>query len=150
MVTGVDVVREQLLIAAGRPLSLRQEDVVLRGVAIECRVNTEDPRRGFLPTPGVVEHFVPPGGPFTRVDTHGADGVTIGADYDSLLAKVIVWAPDRDQAIARMARALSEFEVTGRGISTTIGFLQDVLADPRFRDARHTTSLADLMVAMRS
>ncbi|MFI6389990.1 acetyl/propionyl/methylcrotonyl-CoA carboxylase subunit alpha [Nonomuraea sp. NPDC050540] len=150
MVTGADIVREQLLIAAGRPLSPRQEDVVLRGVAIECRVNTEDPRRGFLPTPGVVERFVPPGGPFTRVDTHGADGVTIGADYDSLLAKVIVWAPDRDQAIARMARALSEFEVTGRGISTTIGFLQDVLADPRFRDARHTTSLADLMVAMRS
>ncbi|MGW3346952.1 acetyl-CoA carboxylase biotin carboxylase subunit [Nonomuraea rubra] len=150
MVTGVDLVREQLLIAAGRPLTLRQRDVALRGVAIECRVNTEDPRRGFLPTPGVVEEFLPPGGPFTRVDTHGADGVSIGAEYDSLLAKVIVWAPDRDQAIARMRRALSEFHVSGRGICTTIGFLRDILDDARFREARHTTALADLMVAATS
>ncbi|GAA4982512.1 acetyl-CoA carboxylase biotin carboxylase subunit [Nonomuraea thailandensis] len=150
MVTGVDLVREQLLIAAGRPLSLRQRDVELRGVAIECRVNTEDPRRGFLPTPGVVERFLPPGGPFTRVDTHGADGVSIGAEYDSLLAKVIVWAPDRDQAIARMRRALSEFHVSGRGVCTTIEFLQDILGDARFQEARHTTSLADIMVAATS
>ncbi|GAA2208729.1 acetyl-CoA carboxylase biotin carboxylase subunit [Nonomuraea monospora] len=147
MVTGVDLVREQLLVAADRPLGLRQEDVELRGVAIECRVNTEDPRRGFLPTPGVVEEFLPPGGPFTRVDTHGANGVSIGAEYDSLLAKVIVWAPDRDQAVARMRRALSEFRVSGRGICTTIGFLQDIMADARFLEARHTTSLADVMVA---
>ncbi|MEV0828799.1 acetyl-CoA carboxylase biotin carboxylase subunit [Nonomuraea rubra] len=150
MVTGVDLVREQLLIAAGRPLALRQRDVALRGVAIECRVNTEDPRRGFLPTPGVVEEFLPPGGPFTRVDTHGANGVSVGAEYDSLLAKVIVWAPDRDQAIARMRRALSEFHVSGRGICTTIGFLRDILDDARFRESRHTTALADLMVATTS
>ncbi|GAA2381307.1 acetyl-CoA carboxylase biotin carboxylase subunit [Nonomuraea africana] len=149
MVTGIDLVREQLLIAAGRPLSFGQEDVVPRGVSIECRVNTEDPARGFLPTPGLIDEFVPPGGPFTRVDTHGANGVLVSADYDSLLAKVIVWAPDRDQAIARMSRALREFRISGRGICTTIGFLQDVLDDPLFRDAKHNTSLADAMISVR-
>ncbi|MEV2272660.1 acetyl-CoA carboxylase biotin carboxylase subunit [Nonomuraea africana] len=149
MVTGIDLVREQLLIAAGRPLSFGQEDVVPRGVSIECRVNTEDPARGFLPTPGLIDEFVPPGGPFTRVDTHGANGVLVSADYDSLLAKVIVWAPDRDQAIARMSRALREFRISGRGICTTIGFLQDVLDDPLFRDAKHNTSLADVMISVR-
>ncbi|WP_440103947.1 acetyl-CoA carboxylase biotin carboxylase subunit [Streptosporangium sp. H16] len=149
MVTGIDLVREQLLIASGRPISFAGEGVVPRGVSIECRVNTEDPARGFLPTPGRVEEFVPPGGPFTRVDTHGANGVSVSADYDSLLAKVIVWAPDREQAIIRMERALSEFVVTGRGMFTTIGFLQEVLAHPLFREAKHHTSLVDEMISLR-
>lgn len=143
LVTGVDLVREQLAIAAGRHLSLRQDGIVCRGAAIECRVNAEDPERGFLPTPGVLDEFVPPTGPFTRVDTHGHSGMRITPYYDSLLAKVLVWAPDRDQAIARMDRALSEFYVTGRGVRTTIGFLRDVLGHPLFRTGQHATSLVD-------
>jgi acetyl-CoA carboxylase biotin carboxylase subunit len=149
MVTGLDLVREQLLIAAGRPLAVGTADAVRRGVSIECRVNAEDPRQGFRPAPGLIEEFVPPGGPFTRVDTYGAAGVRVTADYDSLLAKVIVWAADRDQAIARMERALDEFRISGPGLHTTIGFLRDVLANPRFRAGDHDTSLADTMISTR-
>ncbi|GLY85110.1 acetyl-CoA carboxylase biotin carboxylase subunit [Actinoallomurus iriomotensis] len=148
MVTGIDLIREQLLVAAGHPLSVRQEEVSPRGVAIECRVNTEDPDRGFLPAPGVLDVFEPPGGPFTRVDTYGRAGLAITPYYDSLLAKVVVWAPDRPGAIARMERALSEFTVAGAGVHTTIGFLRDVLAHPLFRDAKHRTSLVDQMLAV--
>ncbi|MEV5708025.1 acetyl-CoA carboxylase biotin carboxylase subunit [Actinoallomurus sp. NPDC052274] len=143
LVTGVDLVREQLRVAAGYGLSLQQEDVRPHGVAIECRVNAEDPGRGFLPTAGLLEEFVPPGGPFVRVDTHGHAGMRVTADYDSLLAKVAVWAPDRRQAIARADRALGEFRIAGRGMATTAGFLRNVLEDPLFRDAKHTTALID-------
>jgi acetyl-CoA carboxylase biotin carboxylase subunit len=147
MVTGVDLVHEQLHIAAGRPLRMRQEDVTLGGAAIECRVNAEDPARGFRPTPGAIDRFVPPGGPFVRVDTHGFPGFRIGPDYDSLLAKVVVWAPDRDGAVLRMQRALAEFQVDGCGVRTTIPFLASVLADPRFRAARHSTDLVAHLLA---
>ena len=147
MVTGIDLVREQILVAAGQPLSFTQRDVVRRGVAIECRVNAEDPARDFAPAPGLLSEFAPPGGPFTRVDTHGRPGMEISPYYDSLLAKVITWAPDRAQAIARMQRALAEFRVDGRGVRTTIPFLADVLAHPRFRHAKHSTSLVDDMLA---
>lgn len=149
MATGIDIVAEQLRVAAGYPLSVRQDDVRPRGVAIECRVNAEDPDRDFLPTAGLVDEFVPPGGPFTRVDTHGAPGLRITADYDSLLAKVIVWAPDREQAIGRMERALDEFRVGGHGIRTTIGFLREVLANSLFRDAKHNTSLVSDVLDLR-
>ncbi|MEU6344234.1 acetyl-CoA carboxylase biotin carboxylase subunit [Streptomyces sp. NPDC046977] len=141
MVTGVDLVREQLLIAAGHPLTLRQEDIVPRGVAVECRVNAEDPARGFAPTPGLLTEFVPPGGPFVRVDTHAYPGWRIGPDYDSLLAKAVVWAPDRERALARMDRVLEELRVRGEGVCTTAGFLRTVLARPEFRAGRHTTAL---------
>ncbi|MDH6117696.1 acetyl-CoA carboxylase biotin carboxylase subunit [Kitasatospora sp. GAS204A] len=141
LVTGVDIVREQITIAAGLPLSVRQEDVTVRGVAIECRVNAEDPERDFAPAPGLLAEFVPPGGPFVRVDTHAFPGWRVGPDYDSLLAKTSVWAPDRDQAIARMDRALGEFQVAGSGVRTTLGFLREMLAHPLFRTARHTTGL---------
>ncbi|GGL01939.1 acetyl-CoA carboxylase biotin carboxylase subunit [Sphaerisporangium melleum] len=147
MVTGVDLVREQLLIAAGRPLSLRQQDIVSRGVAIECRVNAEDPSRGFLPTAGTIEHFVPPGGPFTRVDTHASAGARVTADYDPLIAKVAVWAPDRAQALARADRALEEMVVQGPGVRTGLPFLREVLAHPLFRYAKHTTGLVDQMMS---
>jgi acetyl-CoA carboxylase biotin carboxylase subunit len=147
MVAGIDLIREQLYLAADHRLSLQQEDVDLRGVALECRVNAEDPGRGFAPTPGVVEEFVPPGGPFTRVDSHCHVGLRVTPDYDPLLAKVAVWAPDREQAIARMERVLGEFRVAGRGMATTIGFLRETLAHPLFRDAKHTTSLVDQMLA---
>ncbi|WP_432094053.1 acetyl-CoA carboxylase biotin carboxylase subunit [Streptomyces sp. bgisy100] len=141
MVTGVDIVREQILIAAGLPLSLRPGDVVPRGVALECRVNAEDPARDFAPAPGRLTEFVPPSGPFVRVDTHALPGWQVGPDYDSLLAKTVVWAPDRDQALARMDRALGEFRVAGEGVSTTVDFLRRILVRPEFRAAEHTTGL---------
>jgi acetyl-CoA carboxylase biotin carboxylase subunit len=140
-VTGVDLITEQIRIAAGERLQVRQEDVVPRGVAIECRVNVEDPTRNFAPTPGVLDQFVPPGGPFVRVDTHGFAGYRVPAAYDSLLAKVIAWAPDREQAIRRMRRALAEFTISGRGVRTTREFLDRVLRDPLFAEAKHDTSL---------
>ncbi|MDH2427217.1 acetyl-CoA carboxylase biotin carboxylase subunit [Sphaerisporangium sp. TRM90804] len=149
MVTGTDLVREQIMVAAGRPLSLRQADVVLSGAAVECRINTEDPYRGFRPTPGRLEEFRLPGGPFTRVDSHGAQGAVMTSEYDSLLAKIVVWAPDREQAVARMSRALNELHVTGPGVRTTKPFLQDVLAHPLFKDATHTTGLVEHMLETR-
>ncbi|MCX4744164.1 acetyl-CoA carboxylase biotin carboxylase subunit [Kitasatospora sp. NBC_01287] len=145
LVTGVDIVREQINVAAGLPLSVRQEEVSCRGVALECRVNAEDPAREFAPAPGLLTEFVPPGGPFVRVDTHACPGWRIGPDYDSLLAKVAVWAPDREQAVARMDRALGEFRVAGAGVRTTLGFLRTTLAHPVFRAARHTTGLVATM-----
>jgi acetyl-CoA carboxylase biotin carboxylase subunit len=147
MVTGIDLVREQIRVAAGSPLGFTQEDVVRRGAALECRVNIEDPARGFVPTPGTLTEFEPPGGPFTRVDTHAYPGWTVTPDYDSLLAKVITWGPDRDAAIARMDRALGEARIAGRGVHTTIPFLRETLAHRLFRDAKHTTSLLDEIFA---
>jgi acetyl-CoA carboxylase biotin carboxylase subunit len=141
MVTGVDLVREQFMIAAGEPLSLRQQDVRLHGVSMECRINVEDPDRDFAPTPGVIEEFVPAGGPFVRVDTHGYPGYRVPASYDSLLAKLVVWAPDREQVLSRMDRALAEFRVRGRGVRTTAEFLRDVLRDPDFRAGEHSTAI---------
>jgi acetyl-CoA carboxylase biotin carboxylase subunit len=141
MVTGVDLVQQQLRIAAGERLALRQEDVVSRGAAIECRVNVEDPDRGFVPTPGRVESFAMPGGPFVRVDTHGYPGYKVPASYDSLLAKVLAWAPTRDEAIARMDRALAEVRAEGPGVRTTTGFLRRVLADEHFRSGSYDTGL---------
>jgi acetyl-CoA carboxylase biotin carboxylase subunit len=149
MVTGVDLVQEQIRIAAGERLRIRQQDVVLRGAAVECRVNVEDPDRGFAPAPGLLDEFVPPGGPFVRVDTHGYPGYRVPADYDSLLAKVVVWAPDRAQALDRMQRALAEFRIAGRGVRTTAGFLTELLGDPTFRSGRHTTSIVDEVLEAR-
>lgn len=150
MATGLELVREQLLVAAGYPLEWRQADVSPRGAAVECRINTEDPNRLFTPTPGLLEEFVPAGGPFTRVDTHAYAGMRVSPHYDSLLAKVIVWAPDRGQALTRMTRALKEFRISGPGVHTTIGFLGDVLAHSLFRDGKHTTSLVEEMLNLSS
>nr|CEL20092.1 Biotin carboxylase of acetyl-CoA carboxylase [Kibdelosporangium sp. MJ126-NF4]CTQ97316.1 Biotin carboxylase of acetyl-CoA carboxylase (EC 6.3.4.14) [Kibdelosporangium sp. MJ126-NF4] len=147
MITGVDLVREQILVAAGHSLSLTQQDIQLSGVAVECRVNGEDPDRDFVPTAGVLERFDPPGGPFTRVDTHAFTGYVLSPYYDSMVAKVIVWAPDRDQALNRMDRALAEFTVDGPGVKTTVGFLRRVLADGEFRAAGHSTGLVDRVQA---
>ncbi|MGW0505605.1 biotin carboxylase N-terminal domain-containing protein [Micromonospora sp. NPDC003241] len=116
-------------------------------VAVECRVNVEDPDRGFVPTPGRLDRFVPPGGPFTRVDTHGHAGYLVGPHYDSLLAKVAVWAPDRDLALSRLDRALREFEITGPGVRTTIPFVRRVLDDADFCKGRYSTGLVDRMTA---
>lgn len=139
VITGIDLVREQFAIAAGERLRFAQEDVRLSGVSIECRVNAEDPARDFAPGPGTLTAFTPAGGPFVRVDSHARAGYTVPANYDSLLAKLIVWAPDRDGAIARMGRALTEFEVAG--VPTTIGFLTQVIDHAEFRTADHDTGL---------
>jgi acetyl-CoA carboxylase biotin carboxylase subunit len=149
MVTGIDLVREQLLAAVGRPLGLTQEGLIRRGHAIECRVNSEDPSAGFAPRAGTITDFRPPGGPFTRVETHGFTGWTIPPDYDSLLAKVITWGDDRDTALARMDRALAEFHVEGRGVHTTTSLLRGVLAHPRYRNATHSVSFLDQMGGQR-
>lgn len=141
MVTGVDLVREQIRVAAGRPLAFTQQEIHRRGVAVECRVNAEDPGREFAPCPGELTEFVPPGGPFVRVDTHAYPGWRIPPQYDSLLAKVIAWAPDRGQALDRMDRALAEFRIGGPGVHTTGPVLREVLADPEFRAGTHSTAL---------
>jgi acetyl-CoA carboxylase, biotin carboxylase subunit len=150
--TGIDIVRQQLRIAAGEPLGLSQQEVLPRGAAIECRINAEDPARGFLPCAGTLEEFVAPSGPFVRVDTaYAAPGVKVQPNYDSLLAKVITWGSNRDEAIARMRRALSELRVTGPGIHTTAGLLADMMRHPSFLAAEHdTTTLERILAGSRS
>jgi acetyl-CoA carboxylase biotin carboxylase subunit len=130
-VTGQDLVKEQIRIAAGERLPTSQRDVEFRGHAIECRINAEDPRHDFRPSAGLISRFQPPGGPGVRVDTHCYSGYTIPPYYDSLVAKVIAWGRDRDEAIARMHRALAEFEISG--IRTTIPFHLKVLDNAFFR-----------------
>jgi acetyl-CoA carboxylase biotin carboxylase subunit len=133
MITSSDLIQEQIRVAAGEPLSVSQDDVTLNGHAIECRINAEDPAKDFAPAAGRLETYVPPGGPGTRIDSHCYPGWTISPYYDSLIAKLIVWAPDRPAAIERMRRALSEFQIDGRGVKTTIPFHEAVFADERFR-----------------
>ncbi|GAA2689721.1 acetyl-CoA carboxylase biotin carboxylase subunit [Nonomuraea recticatena] len=143
MLTGVDLVAEQLRVAAGERLSFTQEQVTLTGAAIECRINAEDPAAGFRPTPGTLTVFNPPGGPGVRVDSGFAQGDRVPPDYDSLIAKLVVWAPTRAQAIARADRALAEFEVEGPGVATTIPLLRELLALPEFAKATHTTRFVE-------
>jgi acetyl-CoA carboxylase biotin carboxylase subunit len=138
---GVDLVREQLRIAAGEPLDVSQEELTARGWAIECRINAEDPERDFMPTPGRLTGLTLPGGPFVRVDTAAVAGGRISAAYDPLLAKICVWAPDRPQAIARMRRALAELSVEGPGVRTNRDFLLTALQHPHFVAGTHDTSL---------
>jgi len=135
MVTGVDLVKEQLRIAAGEPLRLRQEDIVIRGHAIECRVNAEHPRT-FLPSPGRIAFFHAPGGPGIRFDSHIYTGYTVPPHYDSLIAKLIAHGEDRASAIARMRTALAEIVVDG--IDTNIELLQEILADAAFEQGGTT------------
>jgi acetyl-CoA carboxylase biotin carboxylase subunit len=145
MTTGIDLVQEQLRIASGEPLSITQDAVRISGAAIECRINAEDPDRGFAPSPGTVSHYSPPGGPWTRVDSDCRTGYVVSPYYDSLLAKVIVWAPDRAQALARMDRALAEFDI--RGPRTTVDFHRAILRHPTFRTGRHSTAFVDQLTA---
>ncbi len=120
MVTGIDLIAEQLRIAGGEPISVRQDQIQVSGHAIECRINAEDPRHNFRPAPGKITGWLPPGGPGVRIDSHVYTGYEIPPFYDSLIGKLIVWGVDRDHAIRRMRRALSECAVTG--IPTTIEF----------------------------
>jgi len=131
MTTGWDLVKEQIRVAAGEPLSVPDSGLFLRGHAIECRVNAEDPARNFQPCPGLVTTFHPPGGPGVRVDTHLYAGYTVPPYYDSLLAKVIVHGNDRAEALARMHQALDGFII--EGVTTTIPFLGRVIKHPAFQ-----------------
>jgi acetyl-CoA carboxylase biotin carboxylase subunit len=129
MVTGIDIVREQIRIASGEALGYRQSAVRFTGHAIECRINAEDPEH-FVPSPGRVTTWIAPGGPGVRVDSHLMAGYVVPPHYDSLIAKIIVHANDRGEAIARMHRALSETVV--EGVKTTIPYHLKLLADPAF------------------
>lgn len=131
MVTSLDLVKEQIRIAAGEPLRIRQRSVRLRGHAIECRITAEDADADFRPQTGVVGRYLPPGGPYVRVDSHLYSGYEIPPHYDSLLAKVIVWGETRDEAIARMQRVLEEFVI--EGVTTTIPFHLRLLKHEGFR-----------------
>ena len=129
-VTGLDLVREQVLIAAGEPLSSRQEDVRLAGHAIECRINAEDPSNGFLPLPGRITSYREPGGPGVRVDSGVEPGSEVAGLYDPLIAKLIVHGVDRERARRRMLRALDEYEIGG--VTTLLGFHRALLRAPCF------------------
>ncbi|MFN8498561.1 MAG: biotin carboxylase N-terminal domain-containing protein [Anaerolineae bacterium] len=129
MVTGWDLAREQLLVAAGEA-DYRNAAVAPRGWSVECRINAEDPAHDFAPRVGVVTRYRPPGGPGVRVDSHLIAGYSVPPWYDSLLAKLIVWAPERPTALARLARALDEFEI--EGVPTTIPALRRIIAQPDF------------------
>jgi acetyl-CoA/propionyl-CoA carboxylase biotin carboxyl carrier protein len=130
VVTGLDLIREQILVAAGEPLSLQQEDVRLVGHAIECRINAEDPSRGFLPTPGRITRYREPSGPGVRVDSGVEEGRAIPDLYDPMIAKLIVHGVDREHARNRMLRALDEFEIGG--VHTLLGFHRALLSHPCF------------------
>ncbi|WP_405115004.1 acetyl-CoA carboxylase biotin carboxylase subunit [Paenibacillus sp. FSL K6-1217] len=132
MVTGVDLIKEMISVAEGNPLSFTQEDIVINGWSIECRINAEDPERNFMPSPGKIGFYLPPGGLGVRVDSAAYPGYTISPFYDSMIAKLIVWAPTRYEAVAKMKRALAEFAV--EGIHTTIPFHQRLLEHPVFLD----------------
>jgi acetyl-CoA carboxylase biotin carboxylase subunit len=142
--TGVDLVKEQLRIAAGEPLRYRQDDIRFSGHAIECRINAEDSNDNFRPSPGRLEVFNIPGGMGVRVDTHAFPEYVIPPQYDSLLAKIITVGRDREEAIVRMLRALEEFVVIG--VPTTIPFHQRILADRIFREGRLHTQYVDELV----
>lgn len=141
MVTGVDLIKEMIRIAQGEPLSFRQSDIRFNGWAIECRINAEDPDRGFLPSPGEVTFYLPAGGPGVRVDSAVYTGYTITPYYDSMVAKLIVWGETREEAILRMRRALSEFMI--EGVRTTIPFHQQLLQHPVFLSGKHDIKFLD-------
>ncbi|MBP1906625.1 acetyl-CoA carboxylase biotin carboxylase subunit [Paenibacillus turicensis] len=130
MVTGIDLIQEMISVAEGNPLSFSQNEVVLDGWSIECRINAEDPFRNFMPSPGKIDFYLAPGGPGVRVDSGAYPGYTISPYYDSMIAKLIVWGKTREEAITRMKRALAEFAI--EGIHTTIPFHQKLLEHPAF------------------
>lgn len=147
MTTGFDLVKEQIKVAAGDPLSFPNEDVVLRGHAIEFRINAEDAERDFMPSPGTISTFHPPGGPGVRLDTHLYSGYQVPPYYDSLLAKLIVYGSNREEAIVRAEQALGSFII--EGITTTIPFLYEMIQDERFISGNVDTGLVDRFLAER-
>jgi acetyl-CoA carboxylase biotin carboxylase subunit len=145
--TGLDLVKEQIRVAAGEPLSFPPGDAELRGHAIEFRINAEDPDRKFAPSPGRITTFHPPGGPGVRLDTHVYSGYTVPPNYDSLLAKLIVGGKDRQEAVVRARIALESFVI--EGVSTTIPFLAEVCKDERFARGDLDTGFIERFMADR-
>jgi len=138
-VTGVDLVKEQIRIAAGEKMSVRQKDITPRGHSIECRINAEDPAHDFMPSPGVVQNVIWPGGPGVRIDSHVFAGYDVPHYYDSLAAKIVVHADSRRAAIARMIRALYEFRL--EGVATNATFLTSIVSSPEFQAGEYSTDL---------
>jgi acetyl-CoA carboxylase, biotin carboxylase subunit len=143
-VTGIDLVKQQILIASGEKLSISQSDVQMRGHSIEVRINAEDPFQDFRPCPGRIEMYYPPGGGGIRLDSHAYAGYTIPPYYDSMIGKLITWGKDRTEALNRMSRALSEYMITG--IKTTIPFDQAILQDPDFRRGHYSTNFVERLL----
>ena len=141
MITGLDLIAEQIRIAQGEKLQIKQNQVILSGHAIECRINAEDPDRNFRPHPGRISGYLPPGGPGVRMDSHVYTDYEIPAYYDSLIGKVIVWGRDRPTAIRRMKRALRECAITG--VPTTLGFHQKILDSPEFLSGEVYTNFVE-------
>lgn len=144
MITGLDLIAEQIRIAQGEKLLLSQNQVILRGHSIECRINAEDPEHNFRPHPGRISGYLPPGGNGVRIDSHVYTDYEIPPYYDSLIGKLIVWGPDRPTAILRMKRALREFAITG--VPTTIGFHQKILENPEFIRGEIYTNFVEKMM----
>jgi acetyl-CoA carboxylase biotin carboxylase subunit len=146
LITGIDLIKEQITVAAGYPLSFKQEDVKINGWAIECRINAENPQMNFMPSPGKVEKYMLPGGFGVRIDSAVYSGYEISPYYDSMVAKVIVWGKDRQEAIQRMKRALDEFVI--EGILTTIPFHQKLLNHELFINGDFNTKFLETHVIM--
>jgi acetyl-CoA carboxylase biotin carboxylase subunit len=144
-VTGIDLVRYQIMIAMGEPLRHSQGDIQFKGHAIECRINAEDPFDDFRPSPGRIEMYFQPGGRGVRVDTHAYAGYTIPPAYDSMIGKLITYGKDRREAMDKMSRALGEYMITG--VKTTISFQQAILQDPNFRRGVYSTSFVEQLLS---
>lgn len=142
LISGVDLIREQIMVAAGEALSVAQEDILFRGHAVECRINAEDPIRGFLPCPGTITHLHLPGGNGVRIDTAIYEGYQIPPNYDSMLVKVITYDRDRKTAIRKMIRALDEMEI--EGVETNLEFQYDILHQKDFQEGNFTTDFISI------
>src|SRR5690606_27888258 len=141
MVTGVDLIKEQIRVASGLKLTLSQDEVTFSGWAIECRINAENPEKNFMPSPGKINMYLPPGGFGVRVDSAVYPGYTIPPYYDSMVAKLIVHAPTRQEAIQKMKRALDEFVIDG--VKTTIPFYQKLFQHPDFIQGNYNTKFLE-------
>src|SRR6266576_1105840 len=144
-VTGIDLVKAQIMIAMGEPLRHSERDIQYKGHAIECRINAEDPFDDFRPSPGRIEMYYQPGGRGVRVDSHAYAGYTIPSAYDSMIGKLITYGRDRREAMDKMSRALSEYMITG--VKTTISFQQAILQDPNFRRGVYSTSFIEQLLS---
>lgn len=144
-ITGIDLVRYQIMIAMGEPLRHSQSDIQIKGHSIECRINAEDPFDEFRPSPGRIEMYYQPGGRGVRVDSHAYAGYSIPSAYDSMIGKLVTYGRDRREAMDKMSRALSEYMITG--IKTTISFQQAILQDPNFRRGVYSTSFIEQLLS---
>jgi acetyl-CoA carboxylase biotin carboxylase subunit len=141
LVTGIDLVKQQIRVAAGERLPFKQKDITHHGHAIECRINAEDPANNFRATPGTITRWQAPGGPGVRLDTHACQGYRVPPNYDSMVAKLLVWQPTRDDAIACMKRALGEFVI--EGIKTTIPIHREIMQNSAFIEGRVDTTFIE-------